>query len=164
MAGYSGPIEKQTLANDYFRQVLFTGKYAQLVVMSLQPGDEIGNEVHPKVDQFFRIEQGQATFVFEGKEKHTAKDGDAIIVPAGTYHNVINASKTAKLKLYTIYSPPNHPDKTVHKTKADAEKAERDEWHAEMPRQPVAQARRSSSMTCRLATEAAHKLIAVPFA
>lgn len=129
MAGYVGPIEKQTLANDYFRQVLFTGKHAQLVVMSLKPGEEIGNEVHKNVDQFFRIEQGEATFIFNGKEKHVVKDGDAVIVPAGTYHNVINASKTTKLKLYTIYSPPNHPDKTVHKTKAEADKAEAEEHH-----------------------------------
>ncbi len=129
MAGYLVSIEKKTLDNNYFRQVLYTGKYAQLVVMSLQPGEEIGNEVHASVDQFFRIEQGEATFVFEGQEKHTAKDGDAVIVPAGTYHNVINTSKTAKLKLYTIYSPPNHPDKTVHKTKAEAEKAEAEKHH-----------------------------------
>jgi mannose-6-phosphate isomerase-like protein (cupin superfamily) len=129
MAGYVGAIEKQTLDNNYFRQVLYTGKYAQLVVMCLQPGEEIGNEVHPKVDQFFRIEQGEATFVLDGKEKYVAKDGDAVIVPAGTYHNVINNSKTAKLKLYTIYSPPNHPDKTVHKTKAEADKAEAEEHH-----------------------------------
>jgi mannose-6-phosphate isomerase-like protein (cupin superfamily) len=117
------------LNNNYFRQVLFTGKYAQLVVMCLQPGEEIGNEVHEKVDQFFRIEQGEASFIFGGTEKHLVKDGDAVIVPAGTYHNVINASKTAKLKLYTVYSPPNHPDKTVHKTKADADKAEAAEHH-----------------------------------
>ena len=129
MAGYVTSIEKKTLANDYFREVLFTGKYAQLVVMCLQPGEEIGNEVHLKVDQFFRIEKGVAEFIFDGKEKHLVKDGDAVIVPAGTYHNVINASKTAKLKLYTIYSPPNHPDKTVHKTKAEAEKAEAAEHH-----------------------------------
>ena len=129
MAGYVGSIEKQTLSNNYFRQVLFTGKHAQLVVMCLQPGEEIGNEVHAKVDQFFRIEQGEATFVFIGNEKHLVKDGDAVIVPAGTYHNVINTSKTTKLKLYTIYSPPNHPDKTVHKTKAEAEKAEAEEHH-----------------------------------
>ena len=128
MAPYVGPIEKQTLSNNYFRQVLYTGKHAQLVVMCLQPGEEIGNEVHNTVDQFFRIEEGEATFVFDnGKEKHSVKDGDAVIVPAGTFHNVINASKTAKLKLYTIYSPPNHPDKTVHKTKAEAEKAEHEE-------------------------------------
>ena len=92
--------------------------------MCLQPGEEIGNEVHANVDQFFRIEKGEAEFVFSGNEKHLVKDGDAVIVPAGTYHNVINTSKTAKLRLYTIYSPPNHPDKTVHKTKAEAEKAE----------------------------------------
>jgi mannose-6-phosphate isomerase-like protein (cupin superfamily) len=124
MTGYVGSIEKQTLKNNYFRQVLFTGKHTQLVVMCLKPGEEIGNEVHAKVDQFFRIEQGEATFIFKGKEKHRVKNGDAVIVPAGTYHNVINASKTTKLKLYTLYSPPNHPDKTVHKTKAEAMKAE----------------------------------------
>jgi mannose-6-phosphate isomerase-like protein (cupin superfamily) len=129
VVGYVGPIEKLTLKNNYFRQVLFTGKYAQLVVMSLKPGEEIGNEVHRKVDQFFRIEQGQASFVFNGKEKHLAKDGDAVIVPAGTYHNVINTSKTGKLKLYTVYSPPNHADGTIHKTKAEAEKAEAAEHH-----------------------------------
>jgi len=129
MAGYVGPIEKLTLGNDYFRQVLFTGKYAQLVVMCLQPGEEIGNEVHPNVDQFFRIEQGEATFVFNQNEKHLVKNGDAVIVPAGTHHNVINSSSKTKLKLYTIYSPPNHPDKTVHKTKAEAEKAEAEKHH-----------------------------------
>ncbi len=129
MAGYVGSIEKQTLGNSYFREVLFTGKYAQLVVMCLQPGEEIGNEVHANVDQFFRIEQGEAAFFFAGKEKHLVKDGDAVIVPAGTYHNVVNTSKTTKLKLYTLYSPPNHPDKTVHKTKAEAERAEAEEHH-----------------------------------
>ena len=129
MAGYIVAIEKKTLANNYFRQVLFTGKFAQLVVMCLQPGEDIGNEVHKKVDQFFRIEKGQAAFVFNGKEKHLAKNGDAVIVPAGTYHNVINTSKTAKLKLYTLYSPPDHPDKTIHKTKAAAEKAEAKKHH-----------------------------------
>jgi mannose-6-phosphate isomerase-like protein (cupin superfamily) len=123
---YAGHIEKQTLKNDYFRQVIFTGKHAQLVLMSLKPKEEIGNEVHKKVDQFFRIEQGEATFVLNnGKDEHIIGNGDAIIVPAGTWHNVINNSKTKKLKLYTVYSPPNHPDKTVHKTKADAERAEK---------------------------------------
>jgi len=129
MKPFVGPIEKQTLKNNYFRQVLFTGKHAQLVVMCLQPGEEIGNEVHDKVDQFFRIEQGKAKFVFDGKEEHVAGDGDAVIVPAGTYHNVINASKRGRLKLYTVYSPPNHPDKTVHKTKAEADAAEAAEHH-----------------------------------
>lgn len=124
MTGYVGSIEKLTEKNDYFRHVLFTGKYCQLVVMCLQPGEEIGNEVHPNVDQFFRIETGKATFVFNSKEEHTAQAGDAVVVPAGTFHNVINALKTKQLKLYTVYSPPNHPDGTIHKTKAEAEEAE----------------------------------------
>jgi mannose-6-phosphate isomerase-like protein (cupin superfamily) len=129
MTGYFGSIEKATLKNGYFRQVMFTGKNAQLVVMCLQPKEEIGNEVHKNVDQFFRIEQGEASFVLNnGKEKHAAKDGDAVIVPAGTYHNVINTGK-GQLKLYTIYSPPNHPPGTVHKTKEEAEAAERAEGH-----------------------------------
>ena len=129
MKGYVGAIEKQTLKNSYFREVLFTGKHAQLVVMCLQPGDEIGNEVHPNVDQFFRIEQGEAKFVFNGKEEHLVRDGDAVVVPAGTYHNVINNSKKTQMKLYTIYSPPNHPDGTVHKTRAEADAAEAVEHH-----------------------------------
>lgn len=124
MTGYVGPIEKATLDNSYFRQVLFTGKHSQLVVMCLQSGEEIGNEVHPKVDQFFRIEEGNAKFIFSVKEEHLVGDGDAVVVPAGTYHNVINTSPVKPLKLYTIYTPPNHPDGTVHKTKAEAEAAE----------------------------------------
>ena len=124
MIEYVGPIEKQTLDNTYFRQVLFTGKHAQLVVMCLKPGEEIGDEVHQNVDQFFRIEQGEAKFVFNEKQERLVRDGDAVVVPAATYHNVINTSKTAPLKLYTIYSPPNHADGTVHKTKAEAEAAE----------------------------------------
>ncbi len=125
MKGYFNSIEKDSLKNNYFRKVLFTGKHAQLVVMSLLPGEEIGNEIHKHVDQFFRLEEGEAKFVLNGKIKKIAKNGDAIVVPAGTFHNVINNSKTKKLKLYTIYSPPNHPPGTVHKTKADAEKAEK---------------------------------------
>jgi mannose-6-phosphate isomerase-like protein (cupin superfamily) len=121
---YVGPIEKQTLENMYFRQVLFTGKHTQLVVMCLRPGEDIGDEVHPNVDQFFRIEQGEAKFVFNEKKERSVRDGDAVVVPAGTYHNVINTSKTVPLKLYTLYSPPNHPDGTLHKTKAEAEAAE----------------------------------------
>jgi mannose-6-phosphate isomerase-like protein (cupin superfamily) len=125
MTGYFGPIEEQTLKNEFFRQVLFTGKHAQLVVMCLQPGEEIGNEIHPAVDQFFRIEQGEAKFVLNGKEEHVVGKNEAAIVPAGTFHNVINISKTTQLKLYTVYSPPNHPAGTVHKTKAEAEAAEK---------------------------------------
>jgi mannose-6-phosphate isomerase-like protein (cupin superfamily) len=126
MKHYVRSIEKETLKNNYFRKVLFTGKHEQLVVMSLNPREEIGNEVHKKVDQFFRIEAGIAEFVLNnGKDKHIAKDGYAVIVPAGTWHNVINISKTKKLKLYTIYSPPNHKPGTIHKTRIDAEKAEK---------------------------------------
>lgn len=129
MTGFVGDIEKLTEDNKYFRQVIFTGKYAQLVLMCLQPGEEIGNEVHHTVDQFFRIEEGQAKFVFSGKEEHNVKSGDAVIVPAGTFHNVINTSPKEQLKLYTLYSPPNHPDGTVHKTKDEAEAAEAEHHH-----------------------------------
>ncbi len=129
MTGFFGPIESQTLNNKFFRQVLFTGVHCQLVVMCLQPGEEIGNEVHAAVDQFFRVEKGEARFVLNGSEEHLVRENEAAIVPAGTYHNVINASKTDPLKLYTVYSPPNHPDGTIHKTKAEAEAAEAAEHH-----------------------------------
>ena len=130
MTGYFGSIEKQTLKNRYFRRVLFTGKHIQLVLMCLKAGEEIGNEVHPHVDQFFRIEKGEFKFVFnDGKETHFAREGDAVIVPAGTWHNIINVSKVGS-KLYTIYSPPNHSDGTIHKTKMEAEKAEKEEHKA----------------------------------
>jgi mannose-6-phosphate isomerase-like protein (cupin superfamily) len=129
MTGFVGPIEDLTLKNTNFRKVLFTGKYAQLVVMCLQQGEDIGNEVHQSVDQFFRIEEGEAKFVFNGSEEHTAGPSDAVVVPAGTFHNVINISKKGPLKLYTVYSPPNHPDGTIHKTKAEAEEAEKHEHH-----------------------------------
>jgi mannose-6-phosphate isomerase-like protein (cupin superfamily) len=124
MSGYFGNIEKETEQNEYFRKVLFTGEHTQLVVMCLQPEEEIGNEVHSNVDQFFRIEEGKAKFVFNGSEEHLVHDGDGVVVPAGTFHNVINTSKTEKLKLYTLYSPPNHPAGTIHKTKEEAEAAE----------------------------------------
>ena len=124
MIGYAGSIEKTTLNNSYFRQVLFTGKHSQLVVMSLQPGEEIGREMHEDIDQFFRIEQGTAKFIFDDKKEYLAGEGDAVVVSAGTYHNVINASSEKPLKLYTVYSPPVHPAGTVHKTKAEAAAAE----------------------------------------
>lgn len=117
--GYKDDILQATLGNTNFRQVLFTGKYAQLVLMSLKPGEEIGEEVHDTVDQFFRIEQGVGKVVMND-ETLEFKDDDAFIVPAGTNHNVINTGDK-ELKLYTLYSPPNHPDGTVHVTKADAE-------------------------------------------
>ncbi|WAC07945.1 MAG: cupin domain-containing protein [Thermodesulfobacteriota bacterium] len=124
MTGYVGRIEKITEKNKNFRKVLFTGKHLQLVVMCLQPKEEIGNEVHSEVDQFFRIEEGSAKFVLSGNEKHLVGAGDAVVVPAGIYHNVFNASPTKQLKLYTLYTPPQHPDGTVHKTKAEAEASE----------------------------------------
>jgi len=119
MIGFIGNIEKQTEENNFFRQVLFTGSYSQLVLMSLEPNEEIGLETHPNVDQFFRIEKGEGKVILNGEE-HLVGDGDAIVVPAGTEHNLINISASEKLKLYTIYSPPNHPDGTIHKTKAEA--------------------------------------------
>lgn len=119
MVGYVGDIEKETLANNNFRRVVFTGKYAQLVVMSLLPNEEIGLEVHPAVDQFFRVDAGEGKVVMNGEE-HALGNGDAIVVPAGTEHNVINTSASQPLKLYTIYSPPQHKDGTVHATKAEA--------------------------------------------
>jgi mannose-6-phosphate isomerase-like protein (cupin superfamily) len=132
MEPYVGSIENATMENTYFRQVVFTGTYAQLVVMCLQPSEEIGNEVHNNVDQFFRIEQGEAQFVFDnGENTVVAKNGDAVIVPAGTWHNVINNSDSEQLKLYTVYSPPNHPAGTIHETKADAEAAEEAEHESD---------------------------------
>jgi mannose-6-phosphate isomerase-like protein (cupin superfamily) len=123
MKGYVENIEKKTLANSFFREVLFTGKNAQLVVMSLKPEEEIGMEVHNNVDQFFRFEKGIGKVIIDGEESSVA-DGSAVIVPAGSWHNVINSSSKEELKLYTIYSPPNHPDKTIHKTKEEAMAAE----------------------------------------
>lgn len=124
MTAFVGSIENITAQNKFFRKVLFTGKHLQLVVMHMQPKEEIGGEVHEQVDQFFRIEEGEAKFVLDRSEEHLVGVGGAVVVPAGTYHNVINASLTKPLKLYTVYTPPQHPDGTVHKTKADADAAE----------------------------------------
>ncbi len=123
MIGYHGNIEALTLANNNFRQVLFTAPHSQLVLMSLLPNEEIGMEVHENVDQFFRFEKGSGKVILEGEETIIG-NGDVVIVPAGTNHNIINTSATEPLKLYTIYSPANHPDGTVHATKAEAEKYE----------------------------------------
>jgi mannose-6-phosphate isomerase-like protein (cupin superfamily) len=125
MTGFKTNIEEKTLKNKYFRQVLYTARNMQLVVMSLLPGEDIGVEVHAKVDQFFRVEEGEARVVMNGASQKV-KSGDAFIVPQGTEHNVINASKVNPLKLYTIYTPPNHPDGKVHKTKKDAMADEHD--------------------------------------
>lgn len=120
MTGYVGNIEELTERNENFRQVVFTASHSQLVVMSLKPGEDIGEEVHPDVDQFFRIEEGEGKVIIDGQES-TIYEGFAVVVPAGARHNVINTSSDKPLKLYTIYSPPNHPDGTIHYTKADAE-------------------------------------------
>jgi mannose-6-phosphate isomerase-like protein (cupin superfamily) len=105
--------------NTNFRKVIFTAPHSQLVLMSLLPGEEIGMEVHPNIDQFFRFEAGQGKAVLNGEET-VFKANDVVIVPAGTNHNIINTSMSEPLKLYTVYSPANHPEGTVHATKADA--------------------------------------------
>ncbi len=125
--GYIDDIEEKTKQNSNFRKVLYTGKHMQLVVMSLKPGEDIGEEVHDTVDQFFRIEEGQATVVIDGEESILEEDMVAI-VPAGSRHNVINTGDT-DLKLYTIYSPANHPDGTVHVTREEAMAAEEEHHH-----------------------------------
>lgn len=120
MKGFNSNIEKDALANNNFRKVLYTGKYSQLVLMSLRPKEEIGLEAHEQNDQFFRFEQGQGLCVIDGHE-YEVSDGVAIVVPAGAQHNVINTSDTVELKLYTIYSPANHKDGITRQTKAEAE-------------------------------------------
>ncbi|XHH10211.1 MAG: cupin domain-containing protein [Candidatus Bathyarchaeia archaeon] len=120
MKGYSTAIENETTKNSEFRRVLYTGKYSQLVLMNLRPMEEIGMETHPNIDQFFRFEKGEGKVIIDGVE-HKVEDGDAVIVPAGAEHNVVNTSEKLELKLYTIYSPPEHQDKVVRHTKADAE-------------------------------------------
>jgi mannose-6-phosphate isomerase-like protein (cupin superfamily) len=119
MKGYVNNIETETLQNENFRRVLYTGKHSQLVLMSLKPGEEIGMEVHDTVDQFFRFEKGLGKVVIDGVD-HDVRDSFATIVPAGARHNVINTG-SEDLKLYTIYSPAEHKDGTVHATKADAQ-------------------------------------------
>lgn len=120
MNGYVENIERLSLENENFRKVLYTAKHSQLVLMSLLPGEEIGMEVHPDQDQFLRVEQGTGKAILDGVE-HALADGSAILVPAGTQHNIINASPSEPMKLYTIYSPPHHRDGVIHATKAAAE-------------------------------------------
>jgi mannose-6-phosphate isomerase-like protein (cupin superfamily) len=119
LKGYVVVVERETKKNTDFRRVLYTGKHSQLVLMSLKPGEEIGEETHQDVDQFFRFEKGEGKVVIDGIE-HPVKDGYAVIVPAGARHNVVNTSKRANLKLYTIYSPPEHQDGVVRHTKEEA--------------------------------------------
>lgn len=128
MLGWIGDIEAATLANDTFRTVLFTGGHMQLTVMRLGPGEEIGREVHPHLDQFIRVEQGLARIELgvspeQVRDSHELRADWAAIIPAGIWHNVVNAGE-GELKLYSLYAPPEHPSRTVHRTKAEADAAE----------------------------------------
>ena len=117
---YVSNNEKETVQNDNFRKVLWTGQHSQLVLMSLNPGEAIGMEVHEIVDQFFRIDEGEGKVIADGME-YEIRNGSAIVIPAGTEHNIINTSTDRKLKLYTIYSPAHHKSGVIHATKMDAE-------------------------------------------
>jgi mannose-6-phosphate isomerase-like protein (cupin superfamily) len=122
MKGYTTNIEKESLENEYFRKVLYTDERLQLVVMSLKPSEDIGEEVHA-LDQFIRIEKGDGKAVLDGEET-ILTDGSVVVIPQGTRHNIINTSPINPLKIYTLYSPPNHKDGTIHKTKAEADEKE----------------------------------------
>jgi mannose-6-phosphate isomerase-like protein (cupin superfamily) len=121
MQGFVGSIEDLSEKNSDFRRVLYTGKRLQLVVMTLKPGEEIGEEVHDDGDQFFRVEEGEGEVRIDGKRSRI-KSGDAVLIPAGARHNIVNTSKES-LHVYTLYAPPEHRDRTVHATKADADKS-----------------------------------------
>ncbi len=114
---YAANIENDTMANTDYRRVVFTGPNMQVVLMSLKPGQEIGAEVHKDHDQFIRIEAGQGKAIVDGEEKEL-QDGSAVLIPAGTRHNIVNTSREKPLKLYTLYSPPDHPDGTIEHEKA----------------------------------------------
>jgi mannose-6-phosphate isomerase-like protein (cupin superfamily) len=123
MDGYVTNIERDTLGNEDFRRVLYTGPNTQLVLMTLRPGEEIGTERHEGHDQFIRVEAGTGVVRLNGEER-TLEDGSAVVIPAGTQHNVVNTSDSEPLRLYTLYSPPEHPDGTVHHTTEEAHAAE----------------------------------------
>ena len=122
MDGYVTNIERDTLENEDYRRVLYTGPNTQLVLMTLRPGEEIGLETHTGHDQFIRVEQGEGYVQLNG-ERRLLEDGSAVVIPAGVEHNVVNSSDDQPLRLYTLYSPPEHPDGTVHPTKGEAEAA-----------------------------------------
>jgi mannose-6-phosphate isomerase-like protein (cupin superfamily) len=124
MRGHVTNIELDTLENEDYRRVLFTGPHTQLVLMTLPPGEDIGLETHDGTDQFIRIESGVGVVVLDG-EKSDLVDGSSVVIPSGVEHNVINTSDDEPLRLYTLYSPPEHPDGTVQRTKKEAEAAER---------------------------------------
>ncbi|PWF54932.1 cupin domain-containing protein [Massilia glaciei] len=128
MSGYSTNIEVKTLEGNNYREVLYTTPRSQLVIMTLQPGAEIGMEHHDGRDQFIRVEDGEGVALLDGEE-HALSDGIAVVIPAGTEHNVINTSTTTPLRLYTLYMPPEHPAGTVHETKAEADEYERLHGH-----------------------------------
>ncbi len=129
MQGFHVSLEQATLSNDDFRRVLFTAKHMQLVLMTLQSGEEIGLETHDTHDQFIRVEEGEGKAII-GNEEFSLMDGSAIIVPAGSQHNVINSGEKP-MKLYTVYAPAEHPDGTVHHNKAEADEYEKEHHHAE---------------------------------
>jgi mannose-6-phosphate isomerase-like protein (cupin superfamily) len=120
MAGYSINIEEKSIRNSYFREVLYTAPNLQLVVMTLQPGEEIGMETHEHGDQFFRVEAGEGEAILDG-QVHKLSDGIIVIIPEGTEHNIVNTSADRPLNMYTIYTPPEHRDGVIHKTKAEAD-------------------------------------------
>jgi mannose-6-phosphate isomerase-like protein (cupin superfamily) len=128
MKGYLANIEEKTLENKNFREVLFTGPKSQLVLMSIEPGEDIGLETHDDTDQFIRVEGGTGKAVLDGEE-HRLEDGSALVIPAGTEHNIINTSRSEPLKLYSVYTPPEHPDGTIHKDKAEAVAYEKAHGH-----------------------------------
>lgn len=123
MKGYKTNIEKETIDNKNFRKVLYTSKHIQLVLMTLQPGEEIGEEVHDENDQFFRIESGHGKCIIDGNE-YEITDGDAIVIPTGSKHNIINVDANTDLKMYTLYAPPHHKDGILRPTKKEAEENE----------------------------------------
>jgi mannose-6-phosphate isomerase-like protein (cupin superfamily) len=120
MKGFKSNIEKDSLKNDNFRKVIYSAKHLQVVLMSLKPGEEIGLETHKSTDQFFRFEGGQGKCIIDGNE-YKVENGDAIVIPAGSKHNVINTDSVKGLKMYTIYAPPHHKDGLINATKKDAE-------------------------------------------
>ncbi|HMM43029.1 MAG TPA: cupin domain-containing protein [Thermomicrobiales bacterium] len=128
MSGYVIDIEKKALENPHFREVLFTAPRLQLVVMTLQPGEEIGLETHDDGDQFFRVEAGEGEALLDG-ERHPLHDGSIVVIPAGVEHNISNTSASEPLRVYTIYTPPEHPDGTLHHTKAEADEYAKTHHH-----------------------------------
>jgi mannose-6-phosphate isomerase-like protein (cupin superfamily) len=128
MTGYTTNIEKDSLANQYFRKVLYTAPNLQLVLMTLQSGEEIGLETHDHGDQFFRVEGGTGDAILDG-ETYPLADGDIVVIPAGVEHNIVNTSSDTPLHVYTIYTPPEHPDGTINETKADAVEYEKTHGH-----------------------------------